>query len=87
VAENYRAKGAHYIHVRGKGIYHTGEDPMGWGVPMFVTPCKLRIRAKQHGSGSVPQDVQVSLTYDNKLAPSPYDFMDLTRLPPGFTAE
>ena len=88
VSRYYRAKGAHYIHVRGKGVYHTGEDPMGWGVPVFAPHCKIRIRAKQHKGTSVPQDVQASFNfYNNTLEPSPYDFMDLARLPPGFTAE
>lgn len=88
VSEYYRTKGADYIHVRGKGIYHTGEDPMRWGVPMFTPPCRIRIRAKQHHGTSVPQDVQVCFNFrSQELETSPYDFMDLARLPPGFTAE
>lgn len=86
VADYYRAKGTLYIQIEGRGLYHTGEDVMGWGVPKFEPSCRVRIRLKQHGSGSVPQDCQACFTYDGKsLPPSPYDFMDLTRLPPGFT--
>jgi hypothetical protein len=74
--------------VRGKGIYHTGVDPMGWGVPMFAPPCRLRIRAKQHHGSSVPNDVQVCFVFKSQaLETSRYDFMDLGRLPPGFAAE
>jgi hypothetical protein len=88
VSEYYRTKGADYIHVRGKGIYHTGIDPMGWGVPMFTPPCRLRIRAKQHHGSSVPNDVQVCFVFKSQaLETSRYDFMDLGRLPPGFAAE
>lgn len=88
VAEYYQMKGVDYIHVQGKGIYHTGADPMGWGVPKFTPPCRLRIRAKQHHGSSVPNDVQVCFNYKSKsLENSPYDFMDLRRLPPGFAAE
>ena len=87
VSRYYRAKGTDYIHIRGKGIYHTGEDPMGWGVPMFTPPCRIRIRAKQHHGTPVPQDVQVCLNFRSQdLEKSPYDFMDLARLPPGLAA-
>ena len=86
VAEYYRAKGTMYLQIEGKGIYHTGDDIMGWDVPKFETGCKIRIRLKQHGSSPVPQDCQACFNYDrNGLPPSPYDFMDLARLPPGFT--
>lgn len=88
VSEYYRSKKVDYIHVKGKGIYHTGTDPMGWGVPAFTPPCRLRIRAKQHHGTSVPNDVQVCFNFrSEKLPASPYDFMDPARLPPGFAAE
>jgi hypothetical protein len=86
VADYYRAKGTMYMQIEGHGLYHTGEDTMGWGVPKFEPECRVRIRLKQHGSGSVPQDCQACFNYSGKsLPPSPYDLMDATRLPPGFT--
>ncbi len=86
VAEYYRAKGTMYMQIEGKGIYHTGDDRMGWGVPKFEPECRVRIRLKQHHSGSVPQDCQACFNYNGKtLPPTPYDFLDPLRLPPGFT--
>jgi hypothetical protein len=86
VAEYYRAKGTMYMQIKGRGLYHTGDDVLGWGVPKFEPECSVRIRLKQHGSGSVPQDCQACFNYKPKtLLPTPYDFMDPTRLPPGFT--
>lgn len=87
VADYYRKKGTHYIQVEGKGLYHTGDDVKGWGVPKFEPTCTIRIRMKQHGPGSVPQDCQASFNYSERsLPPTPYDMMDLERLPPGFTS-
>jgi hypothetical protein len=86
VADYYREKGTHYIQVEGMGLYHTGEDIQGWGVPKFEPTCKIRIRMKQHGSGTVPQDCQASFNYNKRSLPStPYNMMDMSRLPPGFT--
>lgn len=86
VADYYRAKGTMYLQIEGKGLYHTGEDVMGWAVPKFEPTCQVRIRLKQHASSSVPQDCQACFNYNGRtLPPSPYDFMDPTRLPPGFT--
>lgn len=86
VAEYYRTKGTMYIQIERQGLYHTGIDPCGWGVPKFDLPCRIRIRLKQHHSTSVPQDVQACFNYNLRhLAKSPYDFTDDQRLPPGFT--
>jgi hypothetical protein len=86
VADYYKAKGTMYMQIEGRGLYHTGDDVMGWGVPKFEPTCEVRIRLKQHGSGPVPQDCQACFNYDPKsLPPTPYDLMDPARLPPGFT--
>jgi hypothetical protein len=85
VAEYYRAKGTMYMQIEGKGLYHTGVDTMGWGVPLFELPCRIRIRLKQHSGDPVPQDVQACFNFKTAtLAPSPYDFMESARLPPDF---
>jgi hypothetical protein len=85
VADYYRAKGTMYMQIGGRGLYHTGEDVLGWGVPKFEPECKVRIRLKPH-KGSVPQDCQACFNYKPAtLPPTPYDLMDVTRLPPGFT--
>ena len=86
VADYYRAKGTMYMQIQGKGLYHTGEDVFGLGVPKFEPPCTVRIRLKQHGSSPIPQDVQACFNFKTKsLPPSPVDFTDSLRLPAGFT--
>ncbi len=86
IADYYKAKGTMYMQIEGRGLYHTGEDVLGWGVPKFEPECRVRIRLKQHNSGSVPQDCQACFNYKpTTLPPTPYDLMDATRLPPGFT--
>lgn len=66
IANAYRAKGAHYIQVLNYGLYHTGEDPCNFQVPMFECDQRLRVRCKRHGkkdaSGKhVPSSVMASL--------------------------
>ena len=86
IADYYKAKGTMYMQIEGRGLYHTGEDVLGWGVPKFEPECRVRIRLKQHHSGSVPQDCQACFNYKpTTLPPTPYDLMDAARLPPGFT--
>jgi len=70
----YREKGSAYIQVQGKGLYHTGEDPLGLGVPRFAADTKLRVRCKQFGRTSIPSAVMTSLVFARKtLAPSTLD--------------
>ena len=49
IAKAYCAKGAHYIQLYGFGLYHTGRDVCGFGVPLFECKQRLRIRCKRHG--------------------------------------
>lgn len=49
IAQAYRAKGVHYIQLYGFGLYHTGEDVCGFGVPKFECKQRLRVRCKRHG--------------------------------------
>jgi hypothetical protein len=48
VAKYYKNKGIYYISVEGRGLYHTGEDPLGLGVPLFEADTVWRIRLKYH---------------------------------------
>lgn len=76
----YNEKGADYIQVEGKGLYHTGNDTLLLGVPPFQCPTRIRIRCKQHASSTLPSSVQASLVFDRKrLTASSYDLE--TRLP------
>ena len=72
IANYYRMKGSHYIQVEGKGLYHTGTDPCGFGVPFFDCPTRIRIRCKIH-HGKVPTSVTAAFNYNKKkLAASPF---------------
>jgi hypothetical protein len=76
-AQYYAAKGTHYIVVEGRGVYHTGEDILGLGVPMFLCPLTLRIRTSKHkrklpDGTRAPTDVVVDINYKARsLPPTP----------------
>lgn len=75
-AEYYAAKDTHYIIVEGKGVYHTGVDVLGLGVPKFVCTMELRIRTSKHKNHilpdgtRVPTDVVVELNYKRQTLPA-----------------
>jgi hypothetical protein len=72
IADYYRMKGASYIQIQGMGLYHTGKDVCGWGVPLFSCPTRIRIRCKTH-KGNVPTTVQAALNYQrDRLKISPF---------------
>jgi hypothetical protein len=72
IADYYRMKGSSYIQIQGMGLYHTGKDVCGWGVPLFKCPTRIRIRCKTH-KGNVPTTVQAALNYHrDRLEKSPY---------------
>lgn len=76
VANFYKEKGTHYIQIEGKGLYHTGEDPCNFGVPLFSCITRLRIRCKRH-HGSVPGTVMAALNYNkNTLPNTPFCLMN-----------
>ena len=61
VKNNYKDKGNSYIQIKGKGLYHLGNDVCNFGVPEFKpTKTRLRLRCKRRGGkGCIPS----SLTY------------------------
>ena len=72
IADYYRMKGSSYIQIQGMGLYHTGDDICGWGVPLFKCPTRIRIRCKTH-KGNVPTTVQAALNYHrDRLEKSPF---------------
>jgi hypothetical protein len=66
VSKYYKDKGSSYIQVEHKGLYHTGEDLLGLGVPLFEANTRWRIRCKQHTSSKVPGSVMASLVFDRE---------------------
>lgn len=70
VSEYYRLRGSAYISVEGIGLYHTGEDPLQLGVPLFeVDNIKVRTRVKTHRTRN--RSVMVSFNWSGKLPTSP----------------
>ncbi len=65
ISNYYRAKGSSYIQVEGKGLYHTGNDVLDLGVPLFQGDTRLRIRTTKHinKKTGVPRDVTVALVF------------------------
>ncbi len=73
IAEYYKLKGAHYIQVEGRGLFHTGSDPLGLDVPYFKCTVIMRIRASKHKKKGIPTDITAGLQFDRKTLPkSPY---------------
>jgi len=68
VAYMYRRKGCVYIQVQGKGLFHTGRNPLGLDVHFLRIPVRMRARCKQH-KGKVPSSAMVSLVYNYKDIP------------------
>ena len=84
IAEYYELKGANYIQVEGFGLYHTGNDVLGMGVPKFECDVKLRIRSTKHIKDRIPTDITAGLQFNRKtLQKSPF-CLD-TKLPIGFS--
>jgi hypothetical protein len=66
ISKYYKNKGSSYIQVEHKGLYHTGEDPLGLGVPLFEADTKWRVRCKQHTGSSVPGSVMASFVFSRE---------------------
>lgn len=66
ISKYYKSKGSSYIQVEHKGLYHTGEDPLGFGVPLFEADTKWRVRCKQHTGSSVPGSVMASFVFSRE---------------------
>lgn len=85
IARYYKHKGCHYIQLERCGLFHTGDDPCEFGVPLFTCRTRLRVRCKQHSRNPVPSSVTCALEIcdKNRLLASPYCLEE--RLPPGLT--
>lgn len=84
ISSYYKSKGVHYIQIEGKGLYHTGNDILSLGVPLFECRSRIRIRCKQHRSTSMPSSVQAVFKFDRiSLHKSNYDIEN--KLPNVFT--
>ena len=87
IADYYADKGVAYIQVgRGAGLYHTGEDVCGFGVPEFVCEQRIRIRIKVHTrknkAGHCRLSVTAALQPARLLPDSPYSLDSTATLPP-----
>lgn len=88
IAKYYAEKGNAYIQVKGYGLYHTGVDICGFGVPYFRCQSHLRIRCKRHGrkcpitGKDIPTSVMASFWVTKPPEVSPYSLDDVSKLPP-----
>lgn len=88
IAEAYRARGVSYIQVKGHGLFHTGDDVCGFGVPLFACSQRLRVRCKRHGKKcsetglNIPSSVMASFRpILSTLCKSPFSLDDVNRVP------
>lgn len=87
IAALYKAKGCQYIQIAGKGLYHTGIDVCGFGVPAFVCDQQVRIRIKVHGRCTARGFASLSIMAAAQpvslpgLTASPYSLDSACRLP------
>lgn len=90
IARLYRAKGCQYIQIYGKGLYHTGVDICGFGVPFFTCEQRIRIRCKVHKESDTHGFASLSVTAAAQpakgnlkdLANSPYSLDAVEKMPP-----
>jgi len=80
ISEYYAHKGSQYIQIEKLGLYHTGEDILNLGVPLFrCENTKLRIRSTKHRY----TDITAALQFDRKtITKSPYSIDGTGDLPP-----
>jgi len=87
ISKYYLEKGNSYIQINGYGLYHTGIDVCGFGVPYFKCPTYLRIRCKRHGKKcketrrDIPSSVMASFWVLKPPVASQYSLDDRTKLP------
>jgi len=88
ISKYYAEKGNSYIQINGYGLYHTGKDVCGFGVPYFKCPTFLRERCKRHGKKcpitgrDIPTSVMTSFWVSKPPPPSCYSLDDPAKLPP-----
>lgn len=93
ISRYYASKQNHYIQVNGYGLYHTGNDICGFGVPYFQCPSWVRVRCKRHGKKcpltgkDIPTSVMASFWVKTPPAASPYSLDDPAKFPPGLAEE
>ena len=92
ISQLYKAKGCQYIQVDGKGLYHTGEDTCGFGVPYFECPQRIRIRLKVHTRSNKKGHMCLSVMAAAQpvklkdLAASGFSLDSAAKLPPSLVA-
>ena len=54
IREHYQKKGVDYIQIGGMGLFHTGKDVLGLGVPILDGDINIEMRPGPAGSGGKP---------------------------------
>lgn len=87
ISNLYRLKGCQYIQISGKGLYHTGVDTCGFGVPYFKCMQRIRIRIKVHSRSGAGGFASLSITAAaqpvnlKSVVASPYSLDSLEKVP------
>jgi hypothetical protein len=87
ISKLYNAKGCQYIQVSGKGLFHTGTDVCGFGVPYFSCAQRIRIRIKVHTRSGKGGFASLSITAAaqpvnlKSVVASPYSLDNLEKVP------
>jgi len=87
ISNLYKLKGCQYIQVSGKGLYHTGEDTCGFGVPYFKCTQRIRIRIKVHSRSGAGGFASLSITAAaqpvnlKEVVASPFSLDTLEKVP------
>lgn len=87
ISKFYAEKGNAYIQIKGYGLYHTGVDVCGFGVPYFRCQTHLRVRCKRHGrkcpltGKDIPTSVMTSFWVSKPPERSPFSLDDPSRMP------
>lgn len=81
ISDYYQKSGVSYIQIENTGLYHTGVDPLQFGVPYFSCAIQLRIRSTKHMKNGISTDITAALQYNKKqIVKSPYSLDGI--LPP-----
>ena len=87
ISNLYQLKGCQYIQISGKGLYHTGQDTCGFGVPFFKCEQRIRIRIKVHSRSGAGGFASLSITAAaqpvnlKSVVASPYSLDALENVP------
>jgi hypothetical protein len=89
ISKLYQSKGCNYIQIsNGYGLFHLGNNPCDFDIPLFNIEQQIRIRTKIHTKKNKNGYCKLSVTIAcqpkniKNLIPSKYSLDDINKLPP-----